>query len=58
MTGFDNSLEPAAGTDGVRITIQQQDTIPNPSLEGFDITPGVSTTIGVVSSEVRKLFLL
>ena len=47
-SGFDNSLEPAAGTDGVRITIQQPDTIPNPSLEGFDIPPGVSATIGVM----------
>ena len=55
LPGFDNSLEPAAGTDGVRITIQQEDAVPNPSLEGFDIPPGFSSTIGVMSSEVKRL---
>ena len=48
-------MHPAAGTDGVRVTVQQPGTIPNPGFEGFDIQSGVSTTIGVVATEVVRL---
>ena len=46
IPGFDNTMEPTAGTDGIRINIHEPGTTPNPSLEGFDIPPGVSATIG------------
>ncbi len=55
VAGFENSLAPAAGTDGVRVTVQQPDTIANPSLEGFDIPSGISATIGLVASEIKRL---
>ncbi len=45
------------GTDGIRITIQQPNTVPNPSLEGFDIPPGVSTTIGEYGGHTGSIFV-
>ncbi len=55
IPGFDNSLNPSAGTDGIRISIHERSATPNPSLEGIDIPPGVSATIGVVSKEIHRL---
>ncbi len=55
IPGFDNSLSPSSGTDGIRISIHENSTTPNPSLEGIDIPPGVSATIGVVSKEIHRL---
>ncbi len=34
IPGFDNSLNPSSGTDGIRISIHEDTTTPNPSLEG------------------------
>ncbi len=53
--GFENSLAAAAGTGGIRVAVQQPDTIANPSLEGFDIPSGISATIGLVASEIKRL---
>ncbi len=55
IPGFDNSLNPSAGTDGIRISIHERSATPNPSLEGIDIPPGLSATIGVVSKEIHRL---
>ncbi len=57
IPGFDNSLNPSSGTDGIRISIHEDTTYPNPSLEGIDIPPGVSAMIGVVSKEIHRLAL-
>ncbi len=35
IPGFDNSLNPSSGTDGIRISIHEDTTTPNPSLEGI-----------------------
>ena len=52
IPGFDNTMEPTAGTDGLRINIHEPGTTPNPSLEGFDIPPGVSATIGKIHHSI------
>ena len=31
------------------------ESTPNPSLEGFDIAPGTSATIGIISKEIHRL---
>ena len=57
IPGFDNTMEPTAGTDGIRINIHEPGTTPNPSLEGFDIPPGVSATIGESHTHHPKIQL-
>ncbi len=55
IPGLDNTYEPGAGSDGVRLNVHEPGTVPNPSYEGLDIPPGVSAVIGISSKEINRL---
>ena len=55
IPGLDNTFEPGAGSDGIRLNVHEPGTVPNPSFEGLDIPPGVSAVIGISSKEINRL---
>ncbi|ELU09875.1 hypothetical protein CAPTEDRAFT_207658 [Capitella teleta] len=40
---------------GARVTVHNRGTLPNPLIEGFDIMPGHSTSVGVTATRIRRL---
>ena len=55
IPGLDNTFEPGAGSDGIRLNVHEPGTMPNPSYEGLDIPLGVSAVIGISSKEINRL---
>ena len=55
IPGLDNTFEPGAGSDGIRLNVHEPGTVPNPSYEGLDIPLGVSAVIGISSKEINRL---
>ena len=55
IPGFQNTYEPSAGSDGIRLVIHAPDVSFWPEHEGIDISPGFSSTICVTSKESIRL---
>ncbi|XP_070542974.1 amiloride-sensitive sodium channel subunit beta-like isoform X2 [Ptychodera flava] len=51
----DDYLEEYSETAGVRVLIHAQDVAPMPEDDGFDVNPGVLTSIGIRRTEITRL---
>ncbi|CAH1790195.1 unnamed protein product [Owenia fusiformis] len=50
-----NPENPNSGTTGIHVTIHSPQTMPFPTIEGFDVPPGYSTTIGLTPVARERL---
>ena len=46
---------PSAGASGIRLVIDRPDVIPDPSMNGIDVSPGFTTLIGIKGREIKRL---
>ena len=55
VPGLNNTFQPSAGSDGIKIIVHDKDVAAHPDIGGIDVAPGMSTTIAVTSKESKML---
>ena len=55
LPGYQNTFHTSAGSDGIHVLIHSPDLAPQPDFEGIDVSPGTATTVGITSSETKRM---